>query len=55
MRAGIGAKARYAELHEAETTAPNFVKNSPASFFAVESINRPPSCANLPPICESTS
>src|SRR6266581_4128879 len=37
------------------TTAPNEAKNSPASFFAVESIKRWPSCASLPPICASTS
>jgi hypothetical protein len=37
------------------TAAANEAKNSPASFFAVESIRRPPSCASLPPIYASTS
>jgi hypothetical protein len=37
------------------TISPNDSKNCPASFFAVESISRLPSCASLPPICASTS
>jgi hypothetical protein len=32
------------------TASPNDAKNSPSSFFAVESIRRTPSCASLPPI-----
>jgi len=40
---------------ELPTTSPNDAKNSLASFFAVESIRRPPSYASLPPIWASTS
>ena len=36
------------------SAAAKFWKNSPASFLAVESISRPPSCASFPPICAST-
>src|SRR5690606_23272611 len=48
---GPGSSAVPAEVAAMEMRPARFLKNSSASFFAVESISRAPSWASLPPTC----